>query len=107
MSNFLSDYGGLSLDEACECCSVLMESNEYNSQKEVEKNSKKDCIILYSTHCPKCNILEHKLKEKNIDYTECNDTEEIIKQGFYEAPILKVGDEYMNFGKAIKWVNGR
>ena len=27
-----------------------------------------DKITFYSTHCPKCVVLEKKLKEKNIDY---------------------------------------
>ena len=30
-------------------------------------------IKMYSTHCPKCKILETKLKQKNIEYEECTD----------------------------------
>ena len=30
-------------------------------------------VILYSTHCPKCCVLEKKLKQKNISYDEVND----------------------------------
>ena len=29
-------------------------------------------VVFYSTHCPKCNILEKKLKQANIEYTENN-----------------------------------
>ena len=28
-----------------------------------------------------------------------------IDAGFMSAPVLKVDDEWMNFGTAIKWVN--
>ena len=61
-------------------------------------------IILYSTHCPKCNILEKKLKEKNIDYIENNNTDEMIAKGFMEVPMLEIDGVIMNFGKAIKWI---
>ena len=30
-------------------------------------------VVLYSTHCPRCNVLEKKLQQKNISYEEVND----------------------------------
>ena len=35
--------------------------------------------ILYSTHCPKCNVLEKKLNSKSIQYTIIDDIEELKK----------------------------
>ena len=64
-------------------------------------------VILYSTHCPKCRVLETKLKQKNIEYEECNDIEEMLKLGIQEAPQLEVDGKLMTFGEAVKWVNGR
>ena len=64
-------------------------------------------VTLFSTNCPKCKILENKLNQKNIDFVVSNDMQEIIDMGFMAAPVLKLNDSYyMNFGDAIKWVNG-
>lgn len=62
-------------------------------------------IILYSTHCPKCNILEKKLKEKNMEYQEINDIDLMINKGISSAPWLEVDGEMMDFNQAIKWIN--
>lgn len=61
-------------------------------------------ITLYSTNCPKCNVLETKLKNANIDFNISNDLENLIKQGFREAPILEVDNQYLKFSEAIKWI---
>lgn len=62
-------------------------------------------IVLYSTHCPKCSIVERKLNEKNIVYDEVNDIDNMIALGLTEVPWLKVDGRMMNFGEAIKWIN--
>ena len=65
-------------------------------------------ITLYSTHCPQCKALEMKLNKKNIEYTICDDQEEMKRLKFSSAPILKVDDEtYLPFAAAIKWVNAQ
>ena len=62
-------------------------------------------IILFSTNCPKCNILEHKLQDAGINFEIQNDVQEVIDAGFMTAPILKVDNTYYEFGDAVKWVN--
>jgi glutaredoxin len=62
-------------------------------------------IILYSTGCPKCNILKKKLTEKNIDYIENKDIKEMIALGIDHVPVLVVDGEKMEFGKANQWIN--
>lgn len=64
-------------------------------------------IILYSTGCPKCKILESKLNAKNIRYEKNTDTDEMIRLGFQTVPKLKVDDEILDFGEAVKWINNR
>ena len=64
-------------------------------------------IIFYSTHCPKCRILELKLKQKNIEYEECNDIEEMLSKGIETVPVLEVDGQLLDFGNAVKWVNGK
>lgn len=64
-------------------------------------------VKLYSTHCPKCIMLENKLKQKKIDYTLITDfdLDEIKAKGFSSMPLLEVGGEIMEFEKALPWVN--
>lgn len=62
-------------------------------------------VILYSTHCPKCMILEKKLKSKNIDYIEINDIEVMKEKNYLSVPILEVDGERLDFSKAVEWVN--
>ena len=62
-------------------------------------------IILYSTNCPKCKILEQKLKSKNIKYSEFTDVDKMIEMGFSVMPMLEVDGVIMDFGTANKWIN--
>lgn len=62
-------------------------------------------ITLYTTHCPKCVVLEKKLNSKNIDFKICDDIDYMLTKKIQQAPYLEVGDKLMNFSDAIKWVN--
>ena len=62
-------------------------------------------IILYTVHCPKCNVLEKKLTSKNISFKVDEDLEEMMEKGFTSAPMLEVNGEIYDFGQAIKWIN--
>ena len=65
-------------------------------------------IILYSTHCPRCKVLETKLKQKNIKYTEETDVDKMLAIGLKSAPALKVDDgDLMDFSKAIEWIKSQ
>lgn len=62
-------------------------------------------IVLYSTNCPKCKVLETKMTNLGIDFQVFNNIDDIIKLGFQQAPMVK--DEQgkiMNFSEAIKWL---
>ena len=61
-------------------------------------------VTLYTTHCPKCRVIEKKLSQKNIKYKEISDQEVMIKLGFKSAPVLEVDGKYMNFGDANRWL---
>lgn len=63
--------------------------------------------ILYSTNCPKCNILEKKLKSEGIEFEVVNDAQIMIDKGFEEAPQLEVDGKIMNFMEAISWINNK
>ena len=67
-----------------------------------------ESVTLYSTHCPRCNVLEKKLTSANInfEYIDDFDVDKLSeKSGIQSAPVLKVNDTYMDFSEAVKWVN--
>lgn len=61
-------------------------------------------VIFYSTHCPKCNILEKKLKAANIGYTENNDVDVMLSKGLLTAPALEIDGEIYTFTQAVEWL---
>lgn len=65
-------------------------------------------VILYTTHCPKCKVLEMKLKQKGIGYTENDDVNHMLNDlHIKSAPALGVDDTIYNFADATKWVNSQ
>ena len=62
-------------------------------------------VILYSTHCPKCCVLEKKLKQKGISYEEVNDIEMMKEKGYIAVPVLEVDGTSMDFKTASNWIN--
>lgn len=62
-------------------------------------------VVLYSTHCPKCNVLKKKLKQKNISYEEVNDIEIMKEKGYLSVPVLEIDSVSMDFKEASDWIN--
>lgn len=61
-------------------------------------------IILYSNHCPLCNVLQSQLVSKNLKFEEFNDIDEMIKKGMSHMPMLEVDGELLNYSDALAWV---
>ncbi len=62
-------------------------------------------VILYTTHCPRCNVLAAKLQEKEIEYQEVTDVKKMLEMGITTAPKLEVeGNPLMDFKEAVEWV---
>ena len=51
-------------------------------------------ITLYSTGCPKCNVLMKKL-----------DVNELLAKGYDEVPLLEVEAKLLKFTEAVNWIN--
>lgn len=62
-------------------------------------------ITLYTTHCPKCVVLEKKLQQKGIEYNTVEEIAKMEQLGIYFTPALEVDKKVMNFTNAIAWVN--
>ena len=64
-------------------------------------------VVVHSTNCPKCKVLESKLAAKQIPYEVNTDVEEMRKLGIMQAPMLEVDGDLRDFASAIAWVNGQ
>ena len=61
-------------------------------------------IKMYTTHCPKCKVLYMKMMNKNIQFTEVENLEEMKRLGLKSAPALDVDGKLMGFAEALQWV---
>ena len=66
-----------------------------------------DHIILYGNGCPKCKVLEQKLKQANIKYSEVSDIDAMISKGFISMPVLEINGKIFKYSDAIKEINER
>lgn len=62
-------------------------------------------IILYTTHCPKCKVLESKLNKKNIEHYICEDVNIMQNKNIINLPSLEIDEKILSFKDAINWVN--
>lgn len=62
-------------------------------------------MILYSTGCPKCNVLKKKMAAAGIDYTEVNDLAALKEKGIVFVPVLEVNDKLYSFKEAVDYIN--
>ena len=65
-------------------------------------------IVLYTTHCPKCEVLSKKLTAKGIEFTENTDIQTMKSLGMMSAPALQINDgRLLKFTEAVKWVEAQ
>lgn len=62
-------------------------------------------IVLYTTFCPKCKVLEKKLQQKDIVYEVVTDIDVMTEKGFMSVPVLEVDGTIMDFKTASDWIN--
>lgn len=62
-------------------------------------------VILYTTRCPNCKMLEKLLDSKNIKYSTITDVNTMLDKGFKSVPQLEVDDVLMDYNSAKAWVN--
>ena len=61
-------------------------------------------VILYSTGCPKCQVLTKKLDAAGISYTVITNVDEMLALGIKSAPMLEADGNLMDFPKANAWL---
>lgn len=62
-------------------------------------------LVMYTTHCPKCMILEKKLKAKGLVYDTCEDVGIMTDMGIQFTPMLAVDDKLLSFNEAVQYIN--
>ena len=62
-------------------------------------------LILYTTHCPKCIILEKKLNAKSLNFTVCDDIKIMKQLGIDYTPMLAVENKLLSFSEAVQYIN--
>lgn len=61
-------------------------------------------IIMYTTHCPQCKVLEKMLNDKKIEYTQITDIDVMKSKGIQSVPYLEVEGELKNFKESMEWI---
>lgn len=59
-------------------------------------------VIVYSTGCPRCELLKKLLKNSKIVFSEVTDTAEMLSLGFDEVPMLKYDGKIFDYTEAVK-----
>lgn len=63
-------------------------------------------VTLFSTGCPKCRVLEAKLKAANIPFRVISDIDVIVAYGFLSLPVLMTDGtrQTFDFNQAMRWI---
>ena len=61
-------------------------------------------VIMYTTHCPQCKVLEKMLNDKKIEYTQITDISIMKSKGIQSVPYLEVEGELKNFKESMEWI---
>ncbi len=58
-------------------------------------------MVLYTTGCPQCKLVEKKLMERGMKYEEVKDVDVILGMGFTSVPVLEADGEFFCGAKQI------
>lgn len=61
-------------------------------------------VILYSTNCPQCKMLERQLQNNNISFQIINNIDIMLQKGISSVPKLELEDgTILNTTEALQW----
>jgi glutaredoxin len=61
-------------------------------------------ITVYTTHCPRCKILEKTLTSRGVDYVAVEDVDVIMAKGFQMVPMMEVDGKVLDYKEAMFWI---
>lgn len=62
-------------------------------------------LVLYTTHCPKCVVLQKKLQAKGLQFDVVEDVQVMKNKGFMSMPVLQADGNSLDFYNAVKFIN--
>lgn len=62
-----------------------------------------DYVIVYTIHCPACNVLEKKLQKAGIDYSIIDDAEKMTNIEQFPMMLVNCGP-LMTLKEANQWI---
>ena len=89
------------MENECEACKVSCAIDS----KDETTNTRYAGIVLYSTNCPRCAVLEKKLTQHGIEFKKNTMINEMVVLGIKQAPMLLVNGELLDFSEANVWLN--
>lgn len=64
-------------------------------------------LILYTTNCPRCQLLKERLTQAGMEYAVVDDIDVILNKGIAEVPVLEIEDgRLLSFGDSIRYIGG-
>ena len=99
----MQDNNQIAEPEVCEQC-VVGDADE-NAPISCYTRDPKKTVVLYSTNCPRCAVLEKKLIQLGIEFKKNTLVDEMIVLGIKQAPMLLVNGELLDFSAANEWLN--
>lgn len=67
-----------------------------------------DNITVYTIHCPACDILEKKLKNKNIPYNIIDNEDVLRKLEIDTFPMMSINNgQLLTYKEARQWVDAQ
>lgn len=64
-----------------------------------------DKIVLFTTGCPKCRVIESKLASKGVAFEKVDDIDRMEQAGVRSVPSMLVDGRLMAFKEANDYVN--
>lgn len=63
--------------------------------------------VLFSTGCPRCNVLKQKLDSAGVEYEIVSDVARLEAEGIDYVPVLDIDGTRLEFAEAVKWANAQ
>ena len=64
-------------------------------------------VVLYTNHCPCCEVLESRMKAAGIRYRTVDDVRMMLEMGLTTMPMLETDELMMKYPAALKWLEER
>ena len=61
-------------------------------------------IVLYSTGCPMCKMIEEKFAQKKVQYVKVSDSGIIVSKGITVVPQAEINGKLLRVKEILNWL---